>query len=445
MSISLSIRKLYDFFVYSSIVQNNVVAGGFLSLLVKSGSTLLGFISVVVLARTLGAEDYGVYTFIISIITLIALPTQLGLPQLIVRESAKFYDKENYSSLKSLWEWSTRIICITSLLVFLTVAISYILFKDAFGIKFIESLLLATALIPVIALSNVRGASLQGIGYTIKGQIPESIIRPSCLILFIGLAYIITDGISVYDALQIHIIAAIVGYFVGAWILYKSKPKELSLVESSFPDNRKWLMSALPLAIISGLQLINNQSDIIMLTMYRSPEEVGIYKVVSSICTLVIFGFMSVQIVLSPKIARLYINGNLRELKDIIKVGTRTILLIALPVFCVLVIFGEKLLEIIFGHEYTAGYLPMIILAVGRVINAAFGLTTVLLNMTSNENTNMKIVFLSAILNIILNLLFIPFMGMSGAAITTVVTLAVWNISSWFAVRKKLKISVSPF
>ncbi|MEP4558922.1 flippase [Cobetia amphilecti] len=445
MPIVTSFLKLCNYVCSSSIVKKNIVAGGFLSLLVKTGSTLLGFISVVILARTLGAEDYGIYTFVISVVTLIALPTQLGLPQLIVRESAKYYDKKDYPSLKSLWKWSTKLIAVTSLLVFAIAIISYSFFNDSFEDDFLEPLLLATILIPIIALSNVRGAALRGLGHTIMGQFPESIIRPSCLTLFAGLSFLITDQLTVYDAVKIHIFAAIIGYFVGGWILYINKPSKLSVVKSSRSRNREWIMSALPLAIISGLQLINNQSDIIMLTLYRSPEEVGVYKVVSSICTLVIFGFMAVQIVLSPKIAILYSNGDVKALNDLIKVGTRTIIIIALPVFFVLVVFGEWILETTFGSEYVSGYLPLMILSVGRLINAAFGLTTVLLNMTSNEKINMRIVMLSAALNILLNFIFIPLMGMSGAAITTVVTLAIWNISSWFAVKKKLKIKVSPF
>jgi len=88
-------------------LRGRLIRGGLGSLALKLGSTALGFLLAILLARTLGPEGYGVYAFVFAIVSLLAIPTQLGLPQLVVRETAKAQAAEQWGLMRGLWRWST--------------------------------------------------------------------------------------------------------------------------------------------------------------------------------------------------------------------------------------------------------------------------------------------------------------------------------------------------
>jgi O-antigen/teichoic acid export membrane protein len=77
----------------------------------------------------------------------------------------------------------------------------------------------------------------------------------------------------------------------------------------------------------------------------------------------------------------------------------------------------------------------------GQLGNAAFGSVGLLLNMTGNENQVARIVLQTALLNVVLNSLFTPFYGMSGAAIASTISILLWNALSFLRVRNSLGIT----
>jgi O-antigen/teichoic acid export membrane protein len=164
-----------------------------------------------------------------------------------------------------------------------------------------------------------------------------------------------------------------------------------------------------------------------------------------SIATLVAFGLQAVTMVVAPHFARLYTQNDMARLQRLVTLSARAILAVALPVVLVLVLFGEPLLRLIFGEEYSGGYTPMAILAGGQLVNAAIGSVGVLLNMTGHERETARGVAIAAAANVALNLLLIPPFGLNGAALATALSMTLWNLVLWQAVRLRLNIDSMAF
>ena len=111
-------------------------------------------------------------------------------------------------------------------------------------------------------------------------------------------------------------------------------------------------------------------------------------------------------------------------------------LIISTPIFIAILIFPSFVLDF-FGEEFTAGVIPLIILAIGQIINALCGPVMYLLNMTGKEKQARNIIIIASIINVALNLSFIPFYGLIGAAIATVVSTVVWNIMAVFQIKRE--------
>jgi O-antigen/teichoic acid export membrane protein len=188
--------------------------------------------------------------------------------------------------------------------------------------------------------------------------------------------------------------------------------------------------------------VINNRTDAIMLGIMQGNESVGLYNVANRGAMLISFILVAVNQSLAPSIAKLYAEGNLSKLQSIITKSSRTIIFGSLPIALILIIFGKWFL-LIFGSEFTAAYLTLVILSFGQLINATMGSVGLLLDMTGHERDTAVGVGTTAILNIILNALFIPIWGVNGAAIATAISTIAWNIILFFYVKKRLGITPS--
>ena len=109
--------------------------------------------------------------------------------------------------------------------------------------------------------------------------------------------------------------------------------------------------------------------------------------------------------------------------------------------FFISVIFlGDWFLSL-YGRDFVNGYVALIILAVGQLLNSFCGFVGFLMMMTGHHNRAALVLSLSCVLNLILNMLFIPLWGMTGAALATAISLICWNLCMSWYVRKDLQIS----
>lgn len=418
-----------------------LLRGGIGSLAIKAGHTVLAFAVAVVLARTLGPEGYGVYSFALAILMLTAIPAQVGVPQLIIRETAKAQVAENYGLMRGLWRWGNIAVALFSLAALLVVGGILLLTEIGGDGARVATLTVGIALIPLIALANVRGACLRGLRKVVQGQLPESIIRPALLLALVGIwaaFFVPEEGMTAQQAMGLYVTAAVIAFGIGVWLLRRARPAELSEKPEPIYESGAWRKAVIPLALITGLQLINNYADLLILGIFRSDEEVGIYRAVFQLVILVIFGLQAINKVMQPHFARLYRQGQQERLQKLATASARAILAMALPPAAMFLVVGGDLLAWIFGDAFRAGALALSLLALGQLSNAGMGSVGILLNMTGNERDTMRGTAVAAAANLMMNLVLVPPFGMAGAATASALTLLLWNLLLRHSVKKRL-------
>lgn len=426
-------------------LRQQLIRGGTGSMVVKLGGTALGFVVAVVLARTLGAEGYGVYAFVLSLIMLLAIPAQVGLPQLVVRETAKAQANDQFGLMRGLWRWSDLFVALFSMLMVMIGVLTLWLGGECLGENRWQTLAAGLVLVPLIALANVRGAALRGLRRVILGQLPDSILRPG---MFLALVLVVVwwwnaETLTPAIAMGLHGLAAFMAFLIGAALLVHARPMNMRATPKPEYEALYWRRAAVPLAMLGGLQLINSYTDIILLGIIRTDEEAGIYRVVIQVATLVVFGLQAVNQVLQPYFVRLHTQGEIERLQQVVTYSARIILLLAFPPVLVMLAFGGPLLEILFGFEYRRGATALAILALGQLVNAGIGSVGMLLNMTGHERDTVRGVAIAAVSNIVLNLALIPPFGLEGAAAATAATLLIWNLVLRSYVHKRLHLESS--
>jgi O-antigen/teichoic acid export membrane protein len=411
------------------------------------GSVLLRVVSLtaamatsVVLARALGPTAFGIYAYVFAIVTLLALPSEFGIPILVVRETARAHAGERWSELKGLWAWATRVILLTSVAIAVVAIVIILTRGNRIGSQLYWTLIAGLGLVPMIALGNARGAALRGLRLIVRGQLPETVIRPVLLLVFIVTVWRLGGPVSAADAMAWHVLAAAIAFAIGAAILWQARPAGIAAAASDASRSREWWHAALPLGLITGLQMAGNQSGVVLLGLFRPEAEAGLYKVAASIATLALFGLETANLVVAPHIARMHAQGDHKRLQRLASVGALVSGALTLPVFLAFVVIGRWLIGLLYGASYVEAYWPLLILGAGQMVNALFGFNAGLLSMTGHERSAARWLAVSAGSNILLGALAIPRWGMVGAATAQVIAQMIWNVAFWRIAKHKVGI-----
>ncbi len=428
-------------------LKGQLLRGGVGSLAIKVAATLLSIVLSVVLARTLEAKGFGVYSFVFALVTMMAIPAQMGLPNLVVRETAKAQARGDWALIRGIWRWATATALVISLGLMALGAAAGWIFAGHFAEDQLVVFRWGLALVPLVALGNLRGAALRGLRHVVQGQLPEFILRPAFLIVFVLGAHLglSARALTASGAMMLNAVASLFAFIIGAYLLLRVRPDPLRRERNSKTHPRRWLASALPLGMVDGMQLINQNVGIIALGVIARPEDVGIYRVALQGCALVSFGLTAVNMVVGPYISRLYEQERMDLLQRLVTSVTRLAFLMSLAIALFFVVAGPSFLAFLFGAQFSASYAPLIIMSVGQIVNAFTGCVGQILYMSEYEGDVARAVATGALCNIVLTAALTPLWGYNGAAVAMTASVFIWNAILAFRVWQRTRIRAVAF
>lgn len=400
----------------------------------------LAFIISVALSRLFGTEGYGVYSYAITWLFVLQIPAGLGMKALIVREVSAYRARSEWGLMRGLLGWANQAVLITSIGIAILAAFVVWILRADDSSQLLTVFWLSLISLPFFSLKLLRQATLQGLNRVVIGQLPEALIQPVLFIILLGCAYLFFgENLSVVWAMGLQVITTGIAFFIGAEMLRRNIPQAM---RGTPPDYRVgiWMRSVLPFMFTNSMYVVNNRADALMLGAIKGPEAVGLYVVASRGAELISFILMAVNLSIGPTVAKLYAEGNIRKLQNLVTKSSRIIFLASLPIALALIVYGNWFL-IIFGPNFVVGQQALILLSVGQLFNAGMGSVGLLLNMTGYERDTAIGVGISATLNIILNAILIPGYGLEGAATATAISTVIWNILLLVYVHRRLKVS----
>jgi len=427
-----------------SLFQSRFVRSGLGSAAIRIAGLALSLGLSVFLARVMGAEGLGLYSLAFAAISLLGLPVQMGMPSLILRETARANATEDWPLLRGLWAWATGRILGLSLVIILGAALAVVLWPGLITPAARPAFLIGLPLVPVIALATARSSALQGLGKTMPSQIPEAILRPVLLIVLAGGMYLSAgQTLSADTMISLHLVAALGAFAVGAFLLLRMRPAASRLVRERRTEASAWRAAIWPLALIASAQSVMANADFLMLGWWRDAAEVGQYKVATSGGSLCALGLGIVVLMVNPRIAALHRTGETAKMSRLAAQGAGAAFMLALPVLLIFLFWAEPILGLIYGTSYEPAAQTLLLLAAAQTVNAFFGSCVGLLNMTGHEKKAMNGFLLSTVMNVALNALLIPMMGPEGAALATLCSTAVWNLLLWRSAKRLLGVDSS--
>lgn len=381
----------------------------FYTLLLSVSQFIFPLITFPYSSRILGPKGIGAVNFIDSFTQYFLLIAALGIPTYGVREIAK--RRNDPQALNKLFSE----ILVIHLFSTLILAVFYI------GIAFLLPDIrvhLHLVLIGVLLMF----CSVFTIDWLYSGIEQFSYITLRSLIIrsvsVIALFLILKPGSSPETYYMLIVLAAALTAAFN--IINLKKHVQLGFKQLAFKSHYKPLFILLSSALaVSVYVFIDN----IILGFIKNEEAVGIYSTATKIVKLPFAILVAINAVIIPKVSAAYNEGRLNDIQELINKSFAFLCVVGLPIM-VGVFVSAKFLVHTFAGEKFIGAVPVlqILSPVTMLVGLTFIFAAQLLTPMGQEQPLVKISVLGMVFSLSLNLILIPWLSSSGAAITNVLT-----------------------
>lgn len=370
----------------------------------------------VALARLLGPVQYGLYVIGWTITRLATLISPLGLNSGVIRFGARFWRTDEARFKGVLWQS-----LISSVISALLIAVPFFFAAPWLANQVYGKPELAVTFrwfawaFPMASVLTVAAAATR-ISQRMKyGVLAEDLSQPAfALILIFVLVGFLKQGLTG------GLIACVVSYglsmLISLYFVSRLFPVVLTgSVPTRFPG---WELIAfsLPASVTGVLGVMIIWVNRLLLGYFRSAGEVGIYQTASQVPVTVALVVGAVAAIFAPMTADFAHRGQLAQVHEIYKIGTKWTLYASMPLVLLMWVVPNELVTVLFGRSYTGGAAALMILATGQLLNAASGCVGTLLVMTGHQKITSVLFSLMFVMNIGLSVVFIPRWGVVGAA-----------------------------
>jgi O-antigen/teichoic acid export membrane protein len=268
----------------------------------------------------------------------------------------------------------------------------------------------------VLHAAAFRGAKNM-IGFTLfKTIIP---LLNTALIL---IAFYSNSSITPVQGFTITVFIVSIGYFI-VWNKFQS----INEIDAGTQiEWRDLIKQSLPMMITGSVFFILNWVDNLVIGIYRTETELGIYDTAFKISSASAAILMAVNAIQAPTFAEIHSQKDHQRLRKYVYNSTRLLFYATAPLTILLLIFPEWILSL-FGKDFTPGAYPLQILAIGNFINCITGSVGILLMMTGYQLQYNRIIITAAAIGIGLNFLLVPILGIEGAAYSSTISKIIWD------------------
>lgn len=420
--------------------------GGAIALVFKFFSVLIGYVFFLILARWLGADGVGIFSTAWTILMIGAVLGKLGFDTSIIKFIAGSMGKGNSHHVKPIYKSSllivgTAAIIVAGILFLFAPQISELFFKSGNYVLIVR--IVAISVIPLCIL-NINAESLKALKNITAFSIFQnsSIYLVIILIMFIMSRYGISNKTSIYSlSAGVFILMAL--SFIVILVNIRKKTQRGTGSDPYQFKLKKTLSTSLPMMLTNSLFLIMSWMDILMLSAFKNESDVGIYNTSLKISAVISIALIAINSIALPKYAELYERKDKVGFRKVVKQTSFINFSLSFPVFLFILLMPNFLLGI-FGPEFIAGKMSLIILSIGQIFSAFSGSTIHVLNMTGKENAAKNILITTALLNLVLNYILVPKYGINGAAIATAISTVLWNLMAEISIYKHLRFLTYP-
>lgn len=392
--------------------------------------TAISLVTISYLTRYLGVAGYGNYTTIFAYVSFWAVIADFGFFWVLVRELSKPEADKN-----RIFNNVITLKIIFSLIIFTLCSLAgFLIPQYSWTLKIGISVIAASWF--WMSLNATYIGLFQSQLEMYKTVLSEIVGRA---VIFGGVVWLVLAHGSFQTILAVYILGNIINFSLN--FMWGSKYIRL---RPAF-DFAFWkiiLIDSLPLAILSVVGVIHFKIDTVILSLMKGPLDVGIYGVpfkILEIATIVPGIFVGNVF---PILTRYYhsqderLNGSIQKSFDFLAI-------LAMPIMIWLAVLARPLINLIAGREYLttstvnfygitiAAPQVLVILAIYVGISFLLYIFSNILTVVNKQAAQIKPMIIITVINVLLNVIFVPRYSYFASAIIACVTVAIMFVW-WF-------------
>lgn len=395
----------------------------------------LSFILSLLYSNMFSPYDYGLYSLAFSTYSLISELYGGWMIQSLLRNSNEYKKNNMIDKLYGTYFKSHIILSIIFLIIFnliiliLNININLkIMFLILSIIYFFEKQLLIT--------NTILRTDNNSKQYSINNML-NSLFK----IIFVLILYYIMN----YKNILVILISLLLSEIIQCIYLF-IKLKLFKYYKNglfSFDILKKMFIFGFPLIGVAVTSWILNVSDRYIITYFYSSTEVGIYSYAYTLANS-LFSLLIQFIMLGayPNIVKVWNEEGKSKAIELIKKYLNLYFTIMIPICFLVILLSKDFFQVFTNSNYNDGYITFIIVGLSITILGISQYTNKVWELNNKTKIILLLNIIAAILNIILNFIFIPVFGYVAAAYTTLFSYIVYLILSIVLSKKYMKIEV---
>lgn len=399
-------------------ILDTLVKGAGIAAVGMFASKLLTYFYRTAIARTVGPEAYGQISIGLMIVALGSTFASLALGAAIQNFLPKYrernYEKHLQGLVKSAFKMAVPVSLVLAISLFLlSDLVANMIFNSSSLSPVIRifSLAIPFSVITGLCMSVTKGFKVAKYQVYIR-QIGQNFVQ---LIASLGL---IIASFGVIGASFGWLIGAVLGSVAGLYIIEKKFGPFFTSGKPSKMQYRKIFNYSYPLILAGAIGSILGWTDTFFIGYYLPETQVGFYNAALPAAMLMMMPYKALSSLVMPSMSEI-VERDDKKLGKLLKTLTRWTFSITFPIFCLMALFSEQTLHILFGSDYTVAAKSLTILAFGFLYSTSVGHLDSVIKAIDRTNILYKNAAINFFVNIGLNILLIPVYGIVGAAIAT--------------------------
>ena len=378
----------------------------------------LAYLSQLVLARVIGMAAYGIYAYVISIVTLLAYLAALGFDVSLLRFLPTYKSHEQWGLMRGVVHYAEqnalRAGGLIATLGFLVVMASGYAPHHGMSLTFAAGF----CLVPVYALLWIRCARVRAFGGVASALIPDRVVRDGfVLAVILAAATLLPAGtFGAPAAMAVTLMGGIAGLATITRATRKLQPIAHEPIRF---DPVPWRRSIFSLVAIALAEVAMNRAGTLALTWAGNSSNAGAYALAFNLSAIVILPRVAVNTQFAPMVADRFARGDMQGVQVLLNHASFWATLAATGIAGVLWLAGKPLLPYAFGPAVTDALPVLSILLVGQIIASGAGSQIYLLTMSGQEKLAAIILTGFALADLAASVLLVAPFGPPGAAVAT--------------------------
>jgi len=405
-------------------------------------SALIGVASFPILTRSLSVEDYGIVGLILSSLTLFVAVGKFGVQHSIIRfyaevtnRNSKFTETEFYSTTLAL----ALVLSIGCMAVWL-IAGYWMVPAISDSVEITTYFLVGTLYIVFRMLSsnpaNVLSAQLK------SSVVMKSVVIRRLVYISMILLYLVTKTVSVEWVIAAFVVAELVSLMYLLHHYLPGKVHSINKVGLGFASTLLWF--GFPLMVLESLGLMLRLSDRYIIQYLLDENALGQYAASHNFSSYVEIIITSALIAaIKPVYTQIWETRGKEATQSFLSDGLHIYLMVGIPFVAVFSLTAPHVINILASAKYGPGTVVIPWVTAGILIEGAVLFVAAGIDLKKQTSKLVFWGFIAVVANIVLNFIFIPWFGIVGAAVVTLITFTIYCFGIMWSAFKLLDFDIA--